>query len=434
MDKKIVALILVILISFCCLSIVVADNATQDDNTPPSDDSTVDGDDSDDDDTSDDDKKDTKKNTDKNKKKNKNKTDDKKGDVTAKGSGNDIIFSDGFRGFILDYSKSPAKSGDQFNRASSSHADNSNTLKQAVIECYRHHSADRIGSVISSIVKTGSAGGKIGDAIAKSNEKVSDHAVVKIDNSTEAVFNFEVLKSVSKNKTDYFAYKVSFRSINNAAGENQTNNVTNLTNTTNNITNATNATNITGLNQTLGNDTNATFLQALYDYLASLMNALYDSWKPIFDTLMNDFLMIATFIQGLTDMYNNFMAELQSLIDAIHQLIAMLDSIWKELAGLLNLILNAIQQLINLIMSIINAIIGLISYIIGLIQWLIGLLYALIDFLTELINQLTALIQAIIDFLKSIGSFLVNVIGNAVILVVTFVAIAIGAFVYNRIR
>ena len=111
MDKKIVALILVILISFCCLSIVVADNATQDDDTPPGDDSTVDGDDSDDDDTSDDDKKDTKKNTDKNKKKNKNKTDDKKGDVTAKGSGNDIIFSDGFRGFILDYSKSPASKG-----------------------------------------------------------------------------------------------------------------------------------------------------------------------------------------------------------------------------------------------------------------------------------------------------------------------------------
>ena len=43
-------------------------------------------------------------------------------------------------------------------------------------------------------------------------------------------------------------------------------------------------------------------------------------------------------------------------------------------------------------------------------------------------------IQAIIDFLKSIGSFLVNVIGNAVILVVVFVAITICAFVYNRIR
>jgi phage-related protein len=62
------------------------------------------------------------------------------------------------------------------------------------------------------------------------------------------------------------------------------------------------------------------------------------------------------------------------------------------------------------------------------------LLSSLINFLIDLINQIIALIQSIIDFLKSVGSFLMNVIGNAAIIVVAFVAITIGAFVYNRIR
>ena len=103
MNKKIVTLILVILVSFCFLSIVVADNATNDGNNTTDHDKTIDNDNT----------VDKNKTTDKNKTLDKNKTDDKskKNYILAKGKGNDIKFSDGFRGFILDYSKSPASSG-----------------------------------------------------------------------------------------------------------------------------------------------------------------------------------------------------------------------------------------------------------------------------------------------------------------------------------
>ena len=148
MNKKIVTLILVILISFCFLSIVVADNATNDDNNATDHDKTIHKDKIDKNKT--DDKNDTSdknKTDDKNKTTDKNKTDhkSKKHYILAKGKGNDIKFSDGFRGFILDYSKSPASSGDEFKRVSTSKASNSNTLKLAIIECYKQNSTDHIG-------------------------------------------------------------------------------------------------------------------------------------------------------------------------------------------------------------------------------------------------------------------------------------------------
>ncbi|MEE0902207.1 MAG: hypothetical protein UIB31_06725, partial [Methanobrevibacter sp.] len=110
MNKKIVTLIIVILVSFCFLGIVVADNATNDDNSTTDPDQTID------DDNVDDDKKDDKTTVIDDTKKDKDKKDDKSKNnyILAKGKGNDIKFSDGFRGFILDYSKSPAKPGDEY--------------------------------------------------------------------------------------------------------------------------------------------------------------------------------------------------------------------------------------------------------------------------------------------------------------------------------
>ena len=425
MNKKIVTLILVILVSFCFLSIVVADNATNDGNNTTDHDKTIDNDNT----------VDKNKTTDKNKTLDKNKTDDKskKNYILAKGKGNDIKFSDGFRGFILDYSKSPASSGDEFKHASTSKASNSNTLKLAIIECYKQDSTAQIGKIMAEFVKTGSSDTKVGEAVAASHEKVSDHEVVKIDNHTEAVFDFEVLKSVSGNESDYFAYKVSFRTIDdNEKVINQTNNLTNLTNTTNttNTTNVTNTTNITNITQQLDNDTNATFLKDLYDYLVFLANSLYSAWEPIIDTLINDILMIVNALEELANLVEDFMAEIQYLMDGLEELLKMLESIWNGLAGLLKLLgvlLTFIEQLLNLLGSILNFIVGLISAIISLIQQLLGLLFGLI-------NQIIALIQSIISLLTSVGSFLVNVIKNAAIIISTFVIIAIGAFVYNRIR
>ena len=232
MNKKIVTLILVVLISFCFLSIVVADNATNDGNA-------TDDDTGDKNSTIDDDKTDDKdKTTDKNKTTDKDKTDDKskKNYILAKGNGNNIKFSDGFRGFILDYSKSPAHSGDEYKSVSTSKARNSNSLKLAVIECYKQDSTGQIGKIIADFVKTGSSHSKVGEAVADSHKKVSDHEVVKIDDHTEAIFDFEVLKSVSGNESDYFAYKVSFKTIDDDNDDNdkkvinQTNNITNIAN------------------------------------------------------------------------------------------------------------------------------------------------------------------------------------------------------------
>ena len=210
MNKKIITLILVILVSFCFLSIVVADNATDNDNNEtdhnPTDNDKVDDNSTDKNKTNDTSKDDTSKTDDK------SETDDKakKAYIIAKGKGNNIKFSDGYKGFILDYSKKPASSGDEFKHVSTSKASNANKLKLAIIECYKQDSTGQMEKIIADIVKTGSSHTKVGEAVAKSHKKIGDHAVVKIDNHTEAVFDFEVLKSVSGNESDYFAYKVSF--------------------------------------------------------------------------------------------------------------------------------------------------------------------------------------------------------------------------------
>ena len=420
MNKKIVTLILVILISFCFLSIVVADNAKHGDY-----------------DTSDhgkinkDKKIDKNKTDDKNKTSDKNKSDDKskKNYILAKGKGNDIKFSDGYRGFRLDYSKPAASPGDEFKSVSASKASNSNKLKHAVVQCYRQDCVNEIGSVMASVIKSGSHS-KVSES-GSDSQKQSDNGVIKINNETEAVFSFEVLKSVSGNESDYFAYTVSFKSVGAAGGDmNETNNLTNTTNNTDVVNN-------TYVNQQMDNNTNSTFLKNFYDQLASLADALYGAWKPIVDTLINNFLMAVAAIEGLANLFGGIMMEFQSLMDALGELLKMLQSMWNQLEGILKLftiLLAVIEQILNLIGAIINFIIGLISAIIALIQQILALLFALLQFLLDLINQILLLIQAILDFLKSVGSFLMNVISNALIIITAFVIITIGAFVYNRIR
>ena len=139
MNKKIITLVLVIIISLCFLGIVVADNDTHSDNSTADDNKTIDKND-----TDDDHKIDDKNKTDDDKKDDDKKDDDKKDDdkskknyIIAKGEGNNIKFSDGFRGFILDYSKPSAHSGDEYKSVSTSKVSNSNKLKLAIIECYK---------------------------------------------------------------------------------------------------------------------------------------------------------------------------------------------------------------------------------------------------------------------------------------------------------
>ncbi|WP_407424705.1 hypothetical protein [Methanobrevibacter sp.] len=433
MNKKIVTLILVILISFCFLGIVVADNATHDDNN-----------------TADHDKKVDNKTDDNTNTVDKSKTVDKpkKNYIKAEINGNDIKFSDGFRGFILDYSKSPASSGDEFKRVSTSKLGNSNVLKLAIIECYKQNSVDQIGKILADFVKTGSSNTKVGEAVAASHAQVGDQAVVKIDNHTEAVFYFEVLKSVSGNESDYFAYKVSFRTIDD--DEEDINQISGLDNVTN-VINATNVTNATSTN----NETDDPFLKGLYDIFALFLNALYDAWKPVIDTFMNFILMIVNALEEFVKLFEEFNMGIHALVDGLEKLLMMLGLIWEQLDGilkLLSLILTAIEQLINLIayavdfiVKLIYMIISLLQQIIALLQWIINfilylvdqlmaLLQGIMDFFSDLFNQLSSLLKAILDLLSSAGSSLVNVIKNAAIIAVAFMVITVGAFVYDRFR
>ena len=463
MNKKIITLIIVILISLCFIGIVVAENSTHSDNsTDDNDNQPIDKNDTPDHNKSDKDKKDH---------------DDKskKDYILAKGKGNNIKFSDGFRGFILDYSKPSAHSGDEYKSVSTSKASNSNKLKLAIIECYKQNSSGQIEKIMADFVKKGSSNTKVGKAVASSTKIVNDHEVVKIDNHTEAIFDFEVLKSVSGNESDYFAYKVSFKSIEDT--NDTENNETLLNNTLGNqtnITNLTNTSNITNATPLLVNETNSTLLGDLYDFLLYLANALYDAWKPLIDTLTDYILGIINALEEFTNMINSlwnaildFVNMLESLFEGIETLLEMLKSLFKELAGLIALlesifraleqllnyigeilnfiaqlisgIFSLLQQILDLIGSILNFIIGLIiqiiSFIISLIQQLLGLLWELLEFIMDLINQIISALKALLDFLKSIGSSLVNIVEQSAIIIAAFVIIVIGAFIYNnRIR
>ena len=101
----------------------------------------------------------------------------------------------------------------------------------------------------------------------------------------------------------------------------------------------------------MDNQTNATFLKGLYDYLAFLANLLFNAWKPIISTLINNFLMLYNALGELVNLFANFLSDLQSLMDALGELLKMLESLWKELDGLLKLLailMNLIQQLLDL--------------------------------------------------------------------------------------
>lgn len=406
MNKKLVTLIIVVLISFCFLSIVVADNITHGQNNSIAPDKSNDTQPSD-------------KNVTPEKNESGNKS---KGNyILAKGSGDDIKFSDGYRGFRLDYSKPAATSGDEFKRASASTASNANTLEEIIIGCYELGLSSHVGAMVAEFIQTGSYDDDIDEIIADSHQKVSNHVSVKINDHTKASFNFEVLKSVSGNESDYFAYKVSYSNI-----KSNTTNQTNITNTTNITGNLTNMTDLFD---------NETFWDDLLEFLLYFGDLLYEAWEHFIDTLVMDVLMIIDAIEELVKFYEEVMAEIQAFMDAIDQLINMLESLWKEIDGFLKLVailLNALQQLFDLIQYVLNLIMQLISAIIALIQQLLDLLYSLINFIIDLINQLISLIQAILDFLKSVGSALVKVIENAVIIIVAFVIITIGTFVYNR--
>lgn len=175
--------------------------------------------------------------------------------------GDKIEFSDGFAGFCLDSAKK-VDSADRF--TSQGTTGNENKVKLAIIECYKEHKENEIGSVISKVLAKDTSD-PIAAKVLSSNEQIADHAVVKIDNTTEGTFEFELLKSSSDDRPDCIGYKVSQQTVisEDTAAENDTNDTVETTNeTVNNQTDNTNKTtnNETNKNQTdnTNNETNKT--------------------------------------------------------------------------------------------------------------------------------------------------------------------------------
>ena len=190
--------------------------------------------------------------------------------ITALSSGKQIQFSDGYTGYLIDTSKNELTDNDGFTSYPTTNIDGNigNYLKLAVIECYKQNKESEISDVISMILD-GSYKNRenpIINAVLRSDQTINDHESVEIDNSTEGTFDFELLKPRNQATSDYFAYKVSLKTIENddvlgvADGNdtNQTKEIENQTNATAEADqNKTENNNTTVKNEELANDTNA---------------------------------------------------------------------------------------------------------------------------------------------------------------------------------
>lgn len=190
--------------------------------------------------------------------------------ITALSSGKEIQFSDGYTGYLIDTSKNELTDKDGFTSYPTTNIDGNigNYLKLAVIECYKQNKESEISDVISMILD-GSYKNRenpIINAVLKSDQSINDHESVKIDNTTEGTFDFELLKPRNQATSDYFAYKVSLKTIENddvlgVADGNDTNQTKEIENQTNATTeadqNKTENNNTTVKNEELANDTNA---------------------------------------------------------------------------------------------------------------------------------------------------------------------------------
>lgn len=199
MNKKIFAILALLIVILCCLSVVSADNDTDDVQTS-TDDDTVET---------------TTDTTDNSGNDSNSQTVDLSNYITAVSIGATVTFSDGFTGFSLDPSKGQITDQDGFTATSTSGVPQANYLKLAVVESYKAGNEGDIGSVLSSFVDGSyqSSSNPVVQNVLSSSDSIGDYEVVKINNNTEATFEFEVLEPVDSNKPSYFAYRVSFNTI-----------------------------------------------------------------------------------------------------------------------------------------------------------------------------------------------------------------------------
>lgn len=155
---------------------------------------------------------------------------DRTGDlVSASEDGHfNISFNDGYNGYCIEYREEEAVEGSNFTVQDTDMAINringqsvGNELKTFFVDYYDIAMDDKIKTQHIIWHFTDDFTGwrvdpELMEMIRKSaSEKViPDHgAVKKINNTTEAVFDFEVLKSFNPANQNYFAYKITYRDI-----------------------------------------------------------------------------------------------------------------------------------------------------------------------------------------------------------------------------
>lgn len=123
-----------------------------------------------------------------------------------------IKFDDGFEGFCLDLSKDSITTSDKFKLGALKNSGDENNVKLAIIECYKQGKESDIGKIVKNLL-SGNSNNEVLKEALNSNEKIGSQHVVNIDNTTEATFTFELLKSTDDAKSDVLAYKVSTKTV-----------------------------------------------------------------------------------------------------------------------------------------------------------------------------------------------------------------------------
>lgn len=139
-----------------------------------------------------------------------------------------ISFDDGYSGYCINYGQKEAQKGDDFTQKDTSHAVNNNNgdsvgneLKTFFVDYYDIAMKDKIKTQhIIWHFTDGFNGWRVDPNLMEeirntsSNKIIPDHgATRKINDTSEMVFDFEVLSSDKPGNQNYFAYKITIRDI-----------------------------------------------------------------------------------------------------------------------------------------------------------------------------------------------------------------------------
>ena len=149
--------------------------------------------------------------------------------VSASEEGNfNISFNDGYNGYCINYGNHEAQKGQNFTVQDTSYAINQesgqsvgNELKTFFVDYYDVAMTDKIVTQHVIWHFTNNFSGwrvdpnLINEIREKSSQKIipDNGAVRKINNTTEAVFSFEVLDAHEEGHQNFFAYRVLYRNI-----------------------------------------------------------------------------------------------------------------------------------------------------------------------------------------------------------------------------